>query len=158
MYEGLILLCLVVGVVVLIRPKKDGCLDAPVVIRRSGVYHATLAPQLVRAQLFLEIIIDQLAQDPLPAGDIDSQFFLVRDEVGAYLLAVGRRGDVLYFQAILPLLNETDTDVIRQFSGQVMVNLKMAVVADEQVSVQLRTAVQNAASDVNNLCSTLGSA
>ncbi len=148
MYEGFILLTLVIVVVVVIRPKKDGKLDPPVVMQRAGVYHATLAPQLVRAQPFLETIVSNLAQDGLSAGDIASQFFAVRDAAGEYLLAVGIRGGIAYFQAILPLLNETGAESIRKFSGQVMVNLPPGELAGEQGLAQLPAAVQSAASDL----------
>jgi regulator of protease activity HflC (stomatin/prohibitin superfamily) len=155
MYEGFILLALVIAVVLVIRPKKDGKLDQPVVIQRAGAYHATLAPQLVRAQPFLETIVSKFVQSEPAAGDINSQFFAVRDAAGEYLLAAGVRGGIVYFQTILPLLNEVGAESIRKFFGQVMVNLPLGELAGEQKFAQLRTAVQSAANDLKITCLSL---
>ena len=123
----LLLLTLVITVVVLsIRRGKPVVLDNPLVIRRPGQYHITLAPQLNRVQHFIEKISEHFFRSALPQGDIASHFFEVRDAniripgMDFYLMAAAYRGGELYFQAInpLPLSRDADSRVrqIREFS------------------------------------------
>ena len=114
MFELFLLTLLVALIVLSIRRGKPVGLDNPIIIQRPGQYHITLAPQLDRAQTFIEQIA---ARFPLPnpppqagegsneslreffvKGELPSQFFEVRDpgvparEGGCYLLAGGYRG------------------------------------------------------------------
>ncbi|ADL56452.1 hypothetical protein [Gallionella capsiferriformans] len=150
MYEGIILLVLVIVVVLVIRPKKDGKFDPPVVLQRAGVYHATLAPQLVRAQSFLEVIVSEFASFDSAVSDSASHYFEVRDQVGRYLLAVGLRSGVFYFQAILPAFKGDDAQTLRLFSEQVMVNIPRLESQDHFDS--LLRAVESAAQQMNITC------
>jgi len=149
----LLLLTLVITVVVLsIRRGKPVILDNPLIIRRPGQYHITLAPQLNRAQRFIEKISDHFFRSPLPQGDIASHFFEVRDTnlhisgMDFYLMAAAYRGGELYFQAIhpLPLLRDADSHFkqIREFTEAVLAQhpLEHSVASDE--ADKLRSAVE----------------
>lgn len=143
MYEGFLLLALVAVVVLAIRTGTAN----PVVIRQAGL-HATLAPQLQRTQGFLEQIASAYAGDQ--ACDVSTHYFEVRDQVGRYLLAVGLRSGVFYFQAILPPLKGDDEQMLRLFSERVMVNISRQKSQDHFDS--LLQAVESAAKQMNITC------
>ena len=152
----LFLLALIITVVVLsIRRGKLTVLDNPLIIQRLGQYHITLAPQLNRAQTFIEKIADQFALSPPPQGDLPSQFFEVRDrnvpaqEGSFYLLAAAYRGGLLYFQAInpQPLLRDADSHLkqLREFSETVLALHPLEHPAGGNGVEKLRSAVAVAA-------------
>jgi len=153
MFEAFFLAALVILVVLAIRPGKTAVFDNPVVIHRPGQYHATLAPQLDRAQNFIEHIARQFTESGLHAGDIATQYFEVHAG-GQYLLAVGFRSGMLYFQAIMPLSSGADSHykTLHQFSGQVMVHLPLTTPLGEQDAVILRAAVESAARQLQISC------
>lgn len=134
MYEGLLLVALVVVVLLAIRPTKIN----PVVVHKPG-FHATLAPGLVRTQSFVE----RISGEALSGGDIATQYFEGEDSVGKFLLAVGFRGGILYFQAILPTQGDANDQAIRRFSELVMVNIPLS--SSQQDAVRLREVVERAA-------------
>lgn len=153
MVESFLLLCLVTVVILTIRRGKPVILDNPVIIQRSGQYHITLAPQLNRAQTFIENIAKQL---PLASSnEFSTQYFEIRDpKVFAqgedfYLLAAALRGGTLYFQAInpQPLLHEADSHLktVREFSDKVMALHPLAGISDEQSVKNLQAAIESAA-------------
>ena len=116
LFELFLLILLVTIILWSIRSGKSVVLDEPIIIHRPGQYHITLAPQLKRAQTFIEQIAKQFALSPAPPGDLPSLYFEVRDpQVFAegqtcYLLAVAWRGGMLYFQAINPQPLRADAD------------------------------------------------
>ncbi len=128
----LFLISMIVTLVILsIRSGRPVILETPLIIHRVGQYHITLAPQLNRAQTFIEQIVHALATAELSrANDSDSLFFRVHDEklcpTGEhfYLLAITRRAGQYYFQAILPkpLLHDADRheQTIREFATSVL--------------------------------------
>jgi hypothetical protein len=146
MYEGILLVALVTLVVLAIRPGKTN----PVVIHKPGLYHATLAPQLVRVQNLIEQIVGRFSASGL--GDVATQYFDVRDDAGQYLLAVGLRGGIVYFQAILPSASDEDGQALREFSGQVMVDVPLAVSPGRQGMAYLRAVVETAATALQITC------
>src|SRR4030067_2305694 len=121
MVELFLLTLLIILIVLSIRRGKPVVLDNPLIIQRPGQYHITLAPQLDRAQTFIEQIAARfpLPNPPPQAGDganeslrevfvkgaLPSRFFEVRDpgvlarEGSSYLLAAAYRGGLLYFHA-----------------------------------------------------------
>ncbi len=117
MAELFFLILIVSFVVISIRRGKPVVLDAPVIIHRPSQYHITLAPQLNRAQVFIEKIAAQLANIAPPITSSNSVFFSVNDakicSTGEriFLLAVTARSGLWYFQAILPqpLLHDHDS-------------------------------------------------
>lgn len=157
MYEALLLAILIALVILVIR--KPVVLDSPLVIHRPGQYHLTLAPQRVHAREFLELIAGKFAVTVTHEGDIDTQYYEVRetDAPGAYLLAVGFRAGMLYFQAInpQPLLRDADShyETVRRFSEQVMAQL--APPAGNGDAKNLRAAVEVAAQQLNIVCNRL---
>lgn len=153
MFEAFFLAALVILVVLAIRPRKTVIFDNPVVIHLPGQYHATLAPQLDRAQNFIEHIARQFSDSGLHAGDIATQYFEV-NAGGQYLLAVGFRAGMLYFQAIMPVLNGADSHykTLHQFSEQVMVHLPLTTLISEQDAENLHTAVESAATQLQISC------
>lgn len=108
MGELLLLTTIVTLVILTIRRGKPIVLDNPLIIHRPGKYHATLAPQLNRAQNFIEAIVRRITDDSIVLADTEVICFAVYDKQVAavgeqmYLLAVASRGGVLYFQAINP--------------------------------------------------------
>ncbi|MDO9054495.1 MAG: hypothetical protein Q7U37_11285 [Gallionella sp.] len=157
MYEALLLAILIALVILLIR--KPVLLDSPLIIQRPGQYHLTLAPQLAHTRNFLELIAGKFGETAPHEGDIATQYFEVRETPasGAYLLAVGFRAGVLYFQAInpQPLLKDADShyETARSFSEQVMAQL--APVAGNRDAGSLRAAVEVAAQQLNIVCNRL---
>lgn len=155
MGETLLVLTLVTLVVLTIRRAKPVVLDNPVIIQRSGQYHITLAPQLNRAQTFIEQIAKQFTQLHSPESDLPTQYFEVRDPgvfaqgESCYLLAISLRGGVLYFQAInpQPLLHDADSHykTLREFSGAVLHHHPLSESADELWMEKLRGAVDTIA-------------
>ncbi len=152
----LFLLALLITVIVLsIRRGKPTVLDNPLIIQRLGQYHITLAPQLNRAQTFIEKIADQFALSPPPQGDLPSQFFEVRDrnvpaqEGSFYLLSAAYRGGLLYFQAInpQPLLRDADSHLkqLREFSEAVLALHPLEHPAPGDEVEKLRSAIEMAA-------------
>ena len=130
MGETLLVLTLVTLIVLTIRRAKPVILDNPVIIQRPGQYHITLAPQLNRAQTFLEQIAKQFIQLHPPEGDLPTQYFEVRDPKvfsqgeSCYLLAIALRGGMLYFQAInpQPLIHDADSHykTLHEFSEEIV--------------------------------------
>lgn len=130
MGELLLLTTIITLVVLTIRRGKPVILDNPVIIHRPGKYHITLAPQLNRAQTFIEAIVQQVGDMAQTASDSATQYFAVHDEKvfasgeKLYLLAVASRGGMLYFQAInpLPLLSDRDSHfkTVSEFSAAVL--------------------------------------
>lgn len=130
MVELFLLMLLITLVVLSIRRGKPVVRDNPLIIQRPGQYHITLAPQLNRAQTFIEQIAGLFALSHPKQGELHSQFFAVHDrsvldgEGRFYLLAVAYRGGLLYFQAINPqaLLSDADSHLkqIREFSEAVL--------------------------------------
>ena len=159
MYEALLLAILIALVILLIR--KPVRLDSPLIIQRPGQYHLTLAPQLAHTRNFLELIAGKFGESTTHEGDIATQYFEVREAAvpGAahYLLAVGFRAGVLYFQAInpQPLLKDADShyETVRSFSEQVM--MQLAPMRGEREAGSLRAAVGAAAQELNIACNRL---
>lgn len=142
----LFLICMIVALVVLtIRSGRPVILDTPVIISRPGKYHITLAPQLNRAQNFIEQVATQLANLQPPITASHSVFFSVHDTrvctTGAqcYLLAVSARGGLWYFQAILPqpLLHDRDSHykTVSEFTAVVLHDLPEGEVCDADIAI-----------------------
>lgn len=153
MGESLLLLTLVTLVILTIRRGKPVVLDNPVIIQRAGQYHITLAPQLNRAQAFIENIATQF---PLASSDeFSTQYFEVRDPKvfsqgqNFYLLAIALRSGMLYFQAInpQPLLCDADSHLktVQKFSDTVLALHPLAGLSDEQSIKNLESAIESAA-------------
>lgn len=155
MAELFILIILVALVVLAIRRGKPVVLDNPLIIQRPGLCHMTLAPQLERAQAFIEKIAERFAESHQAEGDIPTQYFEVHDpnvsiQGGSYyLLAAASRGGMLYFQAInlQPLLRDADSHIksLREFSEAVFVLHPLSERIDGQGAGKLRDAAESAA-------------
>lgn len=144
----LFLIGMIVTLVVLtIRSGRPVILDTPVIIHRLAQYHITLAPQLNRAQGFIEKIAEQLRQQTPALLSSDSVFFSVNDAKlcptgeQIYLLAVSVRGGIYYFQAIMPqpLLHDRDShyQTIRDFSSAVLIEQPMPNMADDTATLAI---------------------
>ena len=104
-------------VVLTLRNTKRAVLENPLILNRTGQYHATLAPKLNIAQTFIEAIAKQIPGPRDASQNSSTQCFEVRvPEVAAmgqelYLLAITMRHGMLYFQAIVPrpLINDQDS-------------------------------------------------
>jgi hypothetical protein len=155
MGETLLLITIVSLVVLTIRRARPVILENPVTIQRPGQYHITLAPQLNRAQTFIEQIAGEYAKAQPLRSDSQSCYFEVRDPkvfakgADCYLLAMTLRGGLLYFQAANPGKSHTDAashlNTIRDFSDPVMKSHPQAEFIDDQEQRNLRAAIEVAA-------------
>lgn len=156
MFEAFFLAALVFVVVLALRGKKSVILENPVIIHKVGLYHATLSPQLGAVQGLLEQIASQYVATALKPLDLAAQYFVVRDRnviaEGSYLLAVGLRSGVLYFQAITDLLPAERYAAIHRFSEQVMVLHRQPVLSDAEGKSCLHAIVEAAAQQLNIAC------
>ena len=158
MGETLLVLTLVTLIVLTIRRGKPVILDNPVIIQRPGHYHITLAPQLNRAQIFIEQIAQHFIQLHLPQRDLPTQYFEVRDPTvfsqgeNCYLLAIALRDGIFYFQAInpQPLIHDADSHykTLREFSEAVLKQHPLSEPADELGGERLRTGVDTIAAQL----------
>ncbi len=104
-------------VVLTLRNTKRAVLENPLILNRTGQYHATLAPKLNIAQTFIEAIAKQIPGPRDEGQNSSTQCFEVRDPEAAamgqelYLLAITMRHGLLYFQAIVPrpLISDQDS-------------------------------------------------
>lgn len=147
MYEGIFLAALVVLVVWAIRPGKTVQYDSPIVIHKPALYHATLAPQLLRVQNLIEQIASHFSFE----YDIATQYFKVRDQEGDYLFAAGYRAGVLYFQA-LPASDNEEVSTLRRFSEAVMVHIPLVESQSAGGLARLRTTVTQQANRLQITC------
>lgn len=95
-------------IVLTLRNTKRVALENPLILNRTGQYHAILAPKLNVAQTFVETVAKQLSDMREANQDSATQCFEVRDPEAAklgqdlYLLAITMRDGLLYFQAVTP--------------------------------------------------------
>jgi hypothetical protein len=149
MGESLLLLTIITLIVITIRRARPVILHNPVIIQRPGQYHITLAPQLNRAQTFVEQIAKQYIQSHPPERDLPTQYFEVRDPKvfskgqSSYLLAIGMRDGMLYFQAVNPDQPEAASHykTLREFSESVMQHHPFSGPVDEQGTAKLHATV-----------------
>jgi len=155
----LFLISMIVTLVILtIRSGRPVVLETPVIIHRVGKYHITLAPQLNRAQGFIEQIAAQLATLVPAITYSKSIFFSVSDKKicttgeQLYLLAVTARAGVWYFQAILPqpLLRDRDShyQTVSEFAAAVLLDQPATEVSDADIPI-IGKAVLDVAERVN---------
>jgi hypothetical protein len=130
MGESLLLITIITLVVLTIRRARPVILERPVTIQRPGEYFITLAPQLNRAQTFIEQIASGFSRDHSMLGDFPSRYYEVRDPkvfaqgADCYLLAVTLRDGLLYFQAASPGKSRNDAvshlKSIREYSEKIL--------------------------------------
>lgn len=155
MGESLLLITIISLVVLTIRRARPVILESPVIIQRPGQYQITLAPQLNRAQTFIEQIAKQFTQLHQSGGDLPTQYFEVRDPKvfskgeSSYLLAIALRSGVLYFQAVNPKPLQRDTsshyNTLREFSETAMQHHPLSEPADEREAEKLSGSVETVA-------------
>jgi hypothetical protein len=154
MGESLLLITIITLVVLAIRRAKPVILETPVTIQRPGHYQITLAPQLNRAQIFIEHIAKQFIQLHQSGGDLPTQYFEVRDPKvfakgeSSYLLAIALRGGVMYFQAVNPRpLNDTSSHykALREFFEAAIQHHPLSEPADERGAEKLNGSVETVA-------------
>ncbi len=150
MGESLLLITIITLIVITIRRARPVILESPVIIQRPGQYHITLAPQLNRAQTFVEQIATQFAKAHSLQGGFPSRYYEVRDPkvfaqgASCYLLAVTLRDGLLYFQAANPGKKSDDGHLkaIREFSEAVLKQHPHADSLDIQAQKALDDAVE----------------
>lgn len=155
MGESLLLITIITLIVLTIRRARPVVLKSSVTIQRPGQYHIILAPQLNRAQTFIEQIAKQFLLSHPPKGDLPSQYYEIRDPAvfakgeSVYLLVVTLRDGMLYFQAVnpQPLLHDADSQLnaLREFSETVLRQHSHSEPADEQLAEKLRDSVETIA-------------
>jgi len=158
MGESLLLLTIITLIVITIRRARPVILENPVIIQRPGQYHITLAPQLNRAQNFIEQIAKQYIQSQSPERDLPTQYFEVRDPKvfskgqSSYLLAIAMRGGILYFQAVNPKPRQHDADsnfkTLHDYSESVLQHHPFSGPADEHGAGKLHTIVDTNAAQL----------
>jgi hypothetical protein len=155
MGESLLLITIITLVVLTIRRARPVILETPVIIQRPGQYQITLAPQLNRAQTFIEQIAKEFGQLHHSGGDLSTQYFEVRDPKvfskgeSSYLLAIALRGGVLYFQAVNPKPLQGDTGshykTLREFADTVMQQHPSSEPVDKEGARKLSSSVETIA-------------
>jgi hypothetical protein len=165
MGESLLLITIISLVVLTILRARPVVLDNPVTIERPGQYHMMLAPQLNRAQTFIEQIAKKFITSHPPEGDLPSQYYEIRDPAvfakgeSAYLLAVTLRNGMLYFQAVnpQPLSGEAGSPLktLRETSEKVLLQHPGSRPADEQWAEKLQDSVNTVAGQLNITVETL---
>lgn len=154
MGESLLLITIITLIVITIRRARPVILENPVVIQRPGQYHITLAPQLNRAQTFVEQIAAHFSKTHPLQGDFPSRYFEVRDPrvfakgANCYLLAVTLRDGLLYFQAANPGKQTDETShlkAIGEFSDAVLKQRSVAEPSDARSLKLLDDAVESVA-------------
>ena len=168
MGESLLLLTIITLIVITIRRARPVILQNPVIIQRPGQYHITLAPQLNRAQTFVEKIAKQYVQSHPPERDMPTQYFEVRDPKvfskgqSSYLLAIALRDGILYFQAVNPNPKQPDADshykTLREFSESVLQHHPVSGPVDEQGAGKLHATVDRIAAQLTIAVKALPSA
>lgn len=158
MGESLLLLTIITLIVITIRRARPVILENPVIIQRPGQYHITLAPQLNRAQTFVEQIAKQYIQSQPSERDLQTQYFEVRDPKvfskgqSSYLLAIALRGGVMYFQAVNPKPKQHDADsnykTLHEFSESVLQHHPFSGPVDEQGAGKLHASVDTIAAQL----------
>jgi hypothetical protein len=158
MGESLLALTIITLIVITIRRARPVILENPVIIQRPGQYHITLAPQLNRAQTFVEKIASQYIQSHPHERDLPTQYFEVRDPKvfskgnSCYLLAITVRDGVLYFQAVNPKPKQDDEGshykTLHEFSESVLKNHPLSGPVDEQKPEKLYSAVDEIAAQL----------
>ena len=158
MGESLLLLTIITLIVITIRRARPVILENPVVIQRPGQYHITLAPQLNRAQIFIEQIATRFSKSYSLQGDFPSRYFEVRDPkvfargADCYLLAVTLRDGLLYFQAVSPAKSQNDENghlkTIAEFSEVMLKQHPHTDTASGLEEVKLADAVQTVAKEL----------
>jgi hypothetical protein len=155
MGESLLLITVITLVVLTIRRARPVILETPVIIQRPGQYQITLAPQLNRAQTFIEQIAKRVSQLHLSGGDLSAQYFEVSDPrvfakgESSYLLAIALRGGVLYFHAVNPKHSQGDTashyKTLHEFSDTAIQHHPLSKPADEGWAENLSDSVETVA-------------
>lgn len=147
----LVLLIAIVAVVILALRKRGGT-DEPLIIRRPGQYHITLAPQLDSARQGIEALAQRLAGGLHPAGDVLTRYFRVirgGGQADGYLLAVAFRKGIFFIQAIMPPPLTRDEAchlaTLRDFSEAVMLHYPAVPPADAEGGEKIDAAVDEAA-------------
>lgn len=158
MGESLLLLTVITLIVITIRRARPVILENPVIIQRPGQYHITLAPQLNRAQTFVEQIAKQYTQSQPSERDLPTQYFEVRDPKvfsrgqSSYLLAIALRDGIMYFQAVNPKHKQHDADshykTLREFSESVLQHHPYSGPADERGAEKLHATVDTIAAQL----------
>jgi hypothetical protein len=155
MGESLLLITIITLVVLTIRRARPVILETPVVIQRPGQYQITLAPQLNRAQTFIEQIAKQVSQLHQSGGDLSAQYFEVSDPKvfakgeSSYLLSIALRGGVLYFHAVNHKHLQGDTTghykTLHELSGAAIQHHPLSKPADEGWAEKLSDSVETVA-------------
>jgi hypothetical protein len=155
MGETLLTITILTLVILAIHRARPVVLENPVVIHRPGHYHIILAPQLNRAQTFIEQIAKPYILMHPPLEDIPTQYYEIRDPIvfakgeSVYLLAVTLRHGMLFFQAANPEPMQHDADshikTLREVSESALIQYPFIKPADEQWAKKLRDTVEKIA-------------
>lgn len=114
MIETITVITLSILYLVFFRPGKTPELENPLLIDRPGRYRITIAPKLNLAQPFIESVAARICFDKDALLGSTTQFFAIRDKQAGpqafdgFLLVIGYRDGMLYFQAEQPPRSDED--------------------------------------------------
>ncbi|RFC34636.1 MAG: hypothetical protein DID92_2727744566 [Candidatus Nitrotoga sp. SPKER] len=151
--------------VLTLRNTKRTVLENPLILNRTGQYHATLAPKLNIAQTFIEAVAKQIPGPRDQDQNSSTQCFEVRDPEAItmgqelYLLAITMRHGLLYFQAIVPrpLVNDQDShfNMLMESAHSTLESIPAAndmhKEVDEFIIVAANTAARKLSIDIKQL-------
>ncbi len=142
-------------IVLTLRNTKHAVLENPLILNRTGQYHAVLAPKLNIAQTFIEAIAKQIPGPRDESQNSSTQCFEVRDPQAVaighefYLLAVTMRNGMLYFQAIVPrpLINDQDShfNMLMESAHGVLKDITATGMPSTEMDERTITAIDTAA-------------
>ena len=142
-------------IVLTLRNTKHAVLENPVILNRTGQYHAILAPKLNIAQTFIEAIAKQRPGPRDASQNSATQCFEVRDPQAAaighelYLLAITMRNGMLYFQAIVPrpLINDQDShfNMLMESAHGALTDITATGMHSTEMDERIITAIDTAA-------------
>jgi regulator of protease activity HflC (stomatin/prohibitin superfamily) len=153
MIETLTIITLSVLFLIFFRPGKTPPLNNPLVIERPGQYHITFVPLLNLAQPFIEAVVGQIGPSDKAKQCSTTQYFEVRDNqvtahgYSSYLLAITQRNGMLYFQAVSPQSDDTNSYLrtISEFADAKLVRFPATGEHDSALDERIVAAVQEAA-------------
>jgi hypothetical protein len=153
MIETLTIITLSVIFLIFFRPGKTPPLNNPLIIERTGQYHITFVPLLNLAQPFIEAIFGQVGASGEAAQYSTTQYFEVRDNQvkahghSSYLLAITQRNGILYFQAVSPQSDDTNSYLrtISEFADAKLARFPVTGEYNSELDERIIAAVQEAA-------------
>lgn len=151
MIETITVITLCMLYLVFFRPGKTPKLESPLLIERPGRYRITLAAKLNLAQPFIESVAASISFATQTLQGSTTQFFAVRDaQAGpdSFLLVIGYRDGMLYFQAEQPPRSDKDgADWLAMYTDDMLADAPARDKHSAALDAQIISAMQRVATE-----------